>query len=302
MLDILTRAGSFVAIMCAGFLLRRTGFLPESSFTVLSKIVINITLPAAIISSTAGKPIDPSMLIIVLLALLIGIGYMALAGLLNRKKSREEQAFYVLNTPGYNIGCFAMPFTQAFLGPMGVVTNSLFDIGNAVVCLGGAYGTASVVKEGKGFNLKKIIAAPFRSVPFVTYLIMAGLNLLALTPPKPLVELAGTVANANSFMSMLMLGVGFKLSGDKSKLGTIFRVLGLRYCVAVVLALITWFLLPFSLEIRQALVLLYFSPIGSAVPAFTQRLGGDVGLSSAINSISVVLSVVFMVTLLLVIL
>ena len=302
MLDILIRAGCFVAIIWAGFFLRKKNFLPEASFSVLSKIVINITLPAAIISGTAGKPIDPAMLTIVLVALCAGSGYMLLTLALNRKKTKAEQAFRVLNTPGYNIGNFAMPFTQSFLGPMGVLTNSLFDIGNAFVCLGGAYGAASAVKEGRGFDWKRIVAAPFRSVPFVTYLIMATLNLLALTPPKPVVELAGIVGNANPFLGMLMVGVGFKLSGDRDKLGVVFQVLAVRYGVAAVLALVSWFLLPFPLEVRQAMVLLYFSPIGSAVPAFTQKLGGDVGLSSAINSFSVVLSILFMVTLLLIIL
>ena len=38
-------------------------------------------------------------------------------------------------------------------------------------------------------------------------------------------------------------------------------------------------------------------PTGSAVPAFTNRLEGDVGLSSAINSISVVCSIGLMVLL-----
>ena len=61
--------------------------------------------------------------------------------------------------------------------------------------------------------------------------------------------------------------------------------------------LVTYFVLPFDLEVRQAMVLMYFSPIGSAIPAFTGRLGGDVGLSSAINSISVVCSIALMVLL-----
>jgi len=302
MLNILMRAGCFVAIIFGGILLRKLGFLPKETFSVLSKIVINITLPASIISGTAGKPIDPGMLLIVALALGAGVGYILLALLLSRKKSREEQAFRVLNTPGYNIGNFATPFTQSFLGPMGVVTNSLFDIGNAFISLGGAYGAASSVKAGKGLDFKRIVMAPARSVPFLVYLIMAALNLLALTPPEPIVELAGIVGSANPFLGMLMVGVGFKLSGDRSQRGTIVRVLGLRYGFAAVLAVVFYFLLPFELEVRQALVLLVFSPIASAVPAFTGQLGGDVGLSSAINSISILCSIGFMVSLLLIML
>ena len=101
---------------------------------------------------------------------------------------------------------------------------------------------------------------------------------------------------------MLMIGVGFKLSGDREQIGKVVKILGLRYGVGAVLALIFYFVLPFDVEIRQALVLLVFSPIGSAIPAFTGKMGGDTGLSSAINSISIVCSIVFMVVLLIIML
>ena len=62
MLDILTRAGCFVAIILLGYTLRRTGVFGPETFGVLSKVVMKITLPAALIASAAGKPIDASML------------------------------------------------------------------------------------------------------------------------------------------------------------------------------------------------------------------------------------------------
>ena len=99
-----------------------------------------------------------------------------------------------------------------------------------------------------------------------------------------------------------MIGVGFKLSGDRSQIGSIVRVLGVRYMIAALVAIGCYFLLPFSLEVRQALVILAFSPIASAAPAFTGDMKGDVGLSSAINSISIICSIVIIVTLLVVML
>ena len=81
-------------------------------------------------------------------------------------------------------------------------------------------------------------------------------------------------------------------------MGRIVRILFVRYGVAAVLALIYYYVLPFSLEVRQALVILTFSPIGSAVPPFTREIGGDVGLSSAINSIAIIISIVIIVVLL----
>ncbi len=100
------------------------------------------------------------------------------------------------------------------------------------------------------------------------------------------------IGNANAFMAMLMIGVGFKLNGDSSQPGKIVKILAARYSLAIVLALVFYFLLPFGIEYRQALTILALSPMSSAAPAFTGNLGADVGLASAVNSISVVISTV----------
>ena len=109
---------------------------------------------------------------------------------------------------------------------------------------------------------------------------------------------AQIIGNGNAFLAMFMIGVGFKLGGDRSQIGQIVRILAIRYSVATVLALLFWFVLPFSAEIRMPLVILAFSPIGSAVPPFTAELKGDVGLSSAINSMAIIISIVIIVALL----
>ena len=298
MLDILTRAGCFADIILLGAFLRRIGFFKASDFTLLSRITIRITLPAAIITSFAGKEVDPAMLTLALLGFGGGLIYMAVGFLINLRSHKEKRAFDVLNLPGYGIGTFSLPFIQNFLGPVGVITTSLFDIGNAFICLGGAYSVASMIRDGKGFSVKSLGKALATSVPFVTHITAVTLCLARISLPAPVLTFAGIIGNANSFMAMLMIGVGFQLSGDRSQAGHIAKILLLRYSIAAVFALVFYYGLPFSLEIRQALVILAFSPIGQAVPGFTGQMKGDVGLSSAINSISIVCSTVLIVTLL----
>ena len=53
MVEILTNAGCFIGIILLGWALRRVGFFKESDFHVLSKIVIKITLTAAIVTNLA---------------------------------------------------------------------------------------------------------------------------------------------------------------------------------------------------------------------------------------------------------
>lgn len=302
MIEILSRAGSFVFMILLGYFLKKIGFFKQEDFTILSRITIRITLPCTIITSFSGKVIDPALLSLTFMAIGCGVIYILIGFAINRKKSPEQRAFEMLNLPGYNIGTFVIPFAQSFLGPLGVVAVSLFDTGNAVICLGGAFSLACMVKDGCGFSPKRILKFLMRSVPFVCYVIMLSLNLTGIELPDFVVSTAGIIGNANAFMAMLMIGVGFKLECNKSQLWTITRLLLLRYGVAAVLALVFYFALPFALEVRQALVILAFSPIGSAVPGFTGEMKGDVGLSSALNSIAMVISIVITVTLLFVML
>ena len=302
MQDILTRAGCFIAIIILGYGLRRLGFFQEGDFKVLSKIALKITLPAAIITSFSGKEIDPSMLIIAVLGLGAGLIYVSLGYLLNMRAGKDQQAFGMVNMSGYNIGNFTMPFVQSFLGPVGVITTSLFDVGNACVCLGGSYSLASIIKGSGKFSIKTIAKSLSKSAAFDCYILMTVLSLLDISLPAPVVSCASIIGNANAFVAMLMIGVGFKLSGDRKQIGTILKVLGVRYGIAIILAVVCFFLLPFELEMRQALVVLVFGPIASAAPAFTGDLNGDVGLASAINSISIVCSIICIVTILLIML
>lgn len=281
--------------------MKKLGVFKDSDFSVLSNITLKLTLPAAIISNFSNKELEPSLFFLTLLGILCGTIYIGLGFLLNFRNSKEQRAFEILNFPGYNIGCFALPFVQNFLGSTGVIATCLFDIGNGFICLGGAYSIASMVKDGGRFSIKRIIRTLLKSVPFILYLIMPTLCLTRVQIPKAITSFAGIIANANAFTAMLMLGIGFRLTANKSQIARIVRVLSVRFAVAAILATAFYFLLPFSLEIRKTLMLLVFSPIGSAVPAFTSEMKSDVGLSSAINSISIICSIIFMVTLLILI-
>jgi len=302
MQDILIQSFSYIAIILLGIFLRRVGYFKPEDFTVLSRIAIRITLPASIVVAFSQQTFDPELLVIMAISIGCGALYMAVGYFLQPKGARSKKAFSLLNLTGYNIGNFTMPFTRDFLGPIGAITTSLFDTGNACICLGGAYGIAASVQDGRGFDFKFLAKKLLTSVPFLCYVVMVTLNLAKIRLPAPILSWARIMGNANAFVAMLMIGVGFKLSGGKSQWGYILKHLGIRYGIAALLALGFYFLLPFQLEVRQALVILVFSPIASAAPAFTGELKNDVGLASALNSISIICSIVIIVALLMILL
>ena len=287
---ILMRAGSFMAVIILGYVLKKVGFFKEEDFYVMSKIMVKITLPASIIVNFSQTKMEPSMFLLCLLGFGGGILYMALGWIMGGKDP-DEKGFQILNLSGYSIGSFTMPFTSSFFGPAGVVVTSLFDTGNAVIALGGSYSIGAMVKNReKKFSFIPLCKTLLCSVPFDAYLFMYILYWLHLSLPAPVLNIAQLVANANAFLAMLMLGVGFKLSGDRTQMSKIMKMLGVRYGVAVLTAAAFYFLLPFSLEYRKALAVLVFSPIAAAAPAFTADLKGDINLASAVNSLSIIIS------------
>ena len=80
MLDILINAGCYIAIILLGIALRRIGFFKESDFSILSKIVIRITLPAALIVNAATREFSPQLLTLSLLGFGGGVLYVIAQG------------------------------------------------------------------------------------------------------------------------------------------------------------------------------------------------------------------------------
>ena len=103
---------------------------------------------------------------------------------------------------------------------------------------------------------------------------------------------SGTVGNANAFLALLMIGIGFEIHMERQKLARILRILLMRYGMGIGFAMAAYWLLPYELEVRQALALIALGPVSSVAPAFTGKLNGDVELASAVNSLSIVVSIV----------
>lgn len=121
MQDILSRAGCFVAAIIMGYVLKKIKALPDNSFQVLTKLVVMITAPCAIINSFLGTKFDFTMLFLIPMGLAFGGIYMFAAYLTHLRDNADWKAFAILNTSAFNIGSFILPFAQGFLGPVGVI-------------------------------------------------------------------------------------------------------------------------------------------------------------------------------------
>ncbi len=292
MTAVLIKAAAFVSIIIMGYLLKRAGFFQAKDFYLVSRIVIKITLPAAIVSNFSKITMDYSLLFVCVIGFLCNCVTVAAGYVMEAVKSRETKAFAMINMSGYNVGNFTMPFVQSFLSPVGFAATSLFDAGNAVMCTGMTYTLASmVIGEEEKPSIKKVVLKLFSSAPFDVYVLMTVLSILNIKLPSVLISLADTAGGANAFLALLMIGIGFEIRMEKEKMSQIFRILGVRYIIGVLMAVGFYYLAPFGLEVRQALAIVSLGPVSSVAPAFTGALKGDIETASAVNSLSIVISI-----------
>ncbi|MEA9391339.1 AEC family transporter [Acerihabitans sp. TG2] len=297
MLDVLIKAFSFLFIIVIGYLLKKYGILQRSDSVALSKIMMNLTLPAAVITGFASFKVDNSLLMLVLLGFVCNIILLYAGYLIAKKRDNDTKVFFMINTPGYNIGCFTLPYVQSFLGPAGIVATCLFDAGNSVICTGGSY-VAAANATGKSTGLKNTFKRLFSSVPFDVYMVLLVAALCGLHLPSQVTILTSIIGNANPFLAMLIIGMMLEINIDRTQLNNVYTLLVVRYGAGALFSALFYFYTPFPLEIRQVLAVAVFAPLSSLAPIFTAR-GSNLGsVASFTGSISVLISIIIITTLL----
>lgn len=296
MADVYLKAASFLLFILMGHLMRRWKVFGPEAQQVLAKINLTVTLPCVVIVNFSGSSVDLSLILILFLGLVEGMLLCVAGDLVSRGKTERVRSTYIINCAGYNIGSFTMPYVQSFLPPLGTVATCVYDVGNALVSTGGAYSYAAAVthKDGEKFSIIGTAKKLFGNVCIDTYVLMFALTVCGFVVPDWFVTLIRPAANANVFLAMFMLGLMFHLELKREYLTRIFQILAVRLALGVVFAAAGWYLLPFDVPVRQAMVLMPFSPITSVAPAFTQVIGADEGLASCVNSISIVVGLVIL--------
>lgn len=291
---------SYVLVIALGYLLKRAGFFGRDDHRLISKIMMNVTLPCTIVRAFSGFSRDAQMFWIVGIGFLCAFLPMMLMYLTTHRVNTRLRAYRMLNIGGYNIGCFSLPLIEVFFGGAGVVTACMFDTGNAVMMTGGSYAMTSTLLRtggGKRESAREVLMKFLKSVPFDTYLLMFVLMALNMRLPDAVYTFVEPAANANAFLAMLMIGMMFEPAGDRVLLKETGRELAVRYALAAVFALACYFLTPFDLVVRRTLVVLCFAPLSSLAPIYTDRCGSDTALASFTNSASIAVSLIAMLAL-----
>ncbi len=290
-------------IMGLGYAIKRAGLVRREDFRVLTTILLHLTLPAAVMVNFDGFEIQYSLFLLSAMAFsfyFIGCG----VGLwFARRADKESRAFLALNAAGFNTGLFTLAFIQTLLPAAGVVAITMFDIGNTATTAVFCYMIAAAIVSGKAdFSPRAVFRALTHSFPFMTYSFVTILCLLHLRLPEVILAPARLLAAANTPLAMLSVGIGMEIRFEWKDVRLLLNSLLIRYCIAIPMALICWFLLPFDHTTRLAMVMVSFSPATMLGAIFTQNLGGNYALASAVISVSGIISAVIISVLVLILL
>lgn len=301
--SILIQAVSFLLVILVAYLFKKRGILKEQDGHVLSKIIVHITLPAAIIMGFNGAAVNTTFFLMIFLGLFSNVVLVVLGGFLWRKKSAVDQSLLMFGISGYNIGNFTMPFVQGFF-PTAVPFLGSFDMGNSLMLAGGtAVAVDKITGQSKeAFSLVRTLQKLLSSPPFTTYLIMLVLALTGFTLPDSMMSVVHLFSNANAFLSMFMIGLYLELQIDRSSLTTVAKVLSIRYGCGAILAAAFYFLLPLPQIVRTILVLLALAPFGSLSTINAIIYGSKSSLVGFLSSASILISLLLMTSILILLL
>ena len=228
--QIILQSVILICIVVLGYVLKKTKLFSGFDYRVLTKIIMYITLPCVIMVSFSSFEWDPALFFIPFLGISVNVVLQILAYFMCRRSDDQDKKFFMLNTPGFSIGTFAMPFIQNMLGTEGVVAACMFDAGGTLMPSGiSCICTSAILDEKKeklslSFVVKKLLSSP----PFMTYLVMFFLKITHIELPDILQQFADKVGDANTFICMFMVGLMFEVKFPK---GNMLKAAKLIRCV-----------------------------------------------------------------------
>lgn len=144
-----------ISIILIAYLCKRIGILTENDGKSLSKIILNITLPALILITISNIRMDSALIIIPFFPLLYSSAILTAGFIIFRNADRKRKGILLMCSLGFNIGLFAYPIIYGIFGTDGLKYIAMFDIGNAFVIFGLIYIIGAAYSEKTQKNFKK---------------------------------------------------------------------------------------------------------------------------------------------------
>ena len=282
-----------------GYLLKRIRLLNEADGGTISKIILNVTLPALILRTISGAEIIPSLAFLPLAALLYGGMMAGLLLVFNRRRDAESKAILAMGAIGFNNGMFAYPIVEGIFGLTGLQYLALFDIGSGLSVFGLSYMIAAYYSARRGnadfrmtpaLFLKMIIG----SIPFVSYLLALVINLAGVRITGFADTVLAVPARANMVLVLILIGQHLEFGLKGADRGKVAQIFGLRYGVGILLSLMILALPIHDPVLRGVLAVLFILPVSMAIIPYSAKFGFERSTGGVLVNYSIIISFLLM--------
>jgi len=284
-----------ILIISLGYILKRGNIIKEKDGEGLSRIIFNLTLPSIIIVTFSDITLESSLFLLIFIGFLYGvlIGFFGL--FVFRKKQRNIKGMLGMMVPGLNIGLFAYPLVEAIFGKAGITYFGMLDVGNAFIVFGLSYLIGSFYsKEDVKLDFKTVVTKMSKSIPLMTYIIVVIINLIGLTLPSVIVDVADIISGANMPLSLLLLGIYLNFSFDKSYVKLMLQYLGLRYGVGLLLGILCFFVFPFDEMFKYTVLLGFLLPTSMSALPYSVEFEYNQKFVGTLSNLTIIISFILL--------
>ncbi len=272
--------------------LKKAGLFKSSDYVIFSRAVMNFTFPAVILLNVSSTALSADMALLPVVPILMALAASGLGFFLFRSFPSDTRGLMMLSTMGLNIGLFAFPIIEGLFGAEGLRIAAIMDMGNALTIFGFSYFLGahySPLHAGNRRDVLSFIKIFLKSPPFMAYIIALFLNMNGIVLPEILTGWMGIFARANQFLVLLVLGLVLNFDWKDHGAKGVFTLLLLRYFVAFLFALLTWYLLPFDHITKKVAIICMILPVGFLVVPYSHQFGYDEKTAGGIINMSLVL-------------
>lgn len=286
-----------LAVIAIGFLLKQTNVLTSEHGKSLSRIILNITLPAVILKTISTIELDISLFMAPLVCLFHSTVVAIVSIFLFRRESSHDKGVAQMSSVGFNIGLFAYPIILELFGSSGLSIVAMLDFGNAFIVFGLSYFLgyiSSVKRAGQKLSLTGIIMLFTTSIPFMCYLIAVVMNLTGVRFSGIPADVIDIIAQANTGMALIVLGLTLDFRFESSHWKLIAKVIGLRYIAGLTLGIALYLLLPFSHVYRMVILIGLVLPVALSIIPYSVEFEYDTRITATIANLMMIISFALM--------
>ena len=283
-------------LMFFGYFLFKIGMLNNNFVKRMTKLILDVTLPAQILASvfelterqSTYDVVSAIIVFIVLLFIVLPVLGFLIAKLIRAKKNHV--GLYTFMTVYSNCGFMGFPVISAICGPTGLFYAAMYNlIFNLSIYTLGKWMMAKDLSAENKFDPKDLLSPGVLVAVFALIVYFVDIKL-----PLVITDSVSMLGSMTSPAAMLVIGCSLAKMDVKS-IFTDIKIYPWTIISRLIMPILLWF--PLSLVIKNTFVLqityiLVAMPVANSAVLFSTNFGGDTDLAAKTIFITTILSLI----------